>query len=1118
MLEIHSIYLMECPDKQCKKQFKDEWKLKRHLESNRDHPTLKYQFNNFLDIMKIYVDISLFKPGFKCPLCDNYYLQTYDLLHEHCKAQHNDFNLEAYFFCKQCGQLFRNNYKLKAHIFNVHSGKKKAKLTTDNLTSETDNAIAYSDANKTIDNKTVTFNMNEFSENTLNERMCHICNKVLKDSKKYQKHVQSQHGINENGERLIECPICERNFFNRQQLERHMRIHETWVDDINQNNLITQPLNTTQQDNNNNIDIATANNNFAYAIDCWLSNASLPTTHAALPIKNSNKVLDENNNNLPDFSQNVLTGMKQNNIILQELDNNNKSNNKMMLDYRTVSSVLYCYECDKCKIFFKSNKLLFKHKRLTHKLKPVYKCLLGDECGLKPNGEFDSLDEFINHSRIHSQKNIYCTRCKETFDSKILLRNHMKNVHYRTTANEFNCNYCKIKFKTKAELTEHNNTTLHRATQKTKNDGKSNQNNETAKTASLSSLQRESQPHNQFQSQQKQQQAVVVHKCFTCLSEFPSSNSLHNHMATHDDLNLFLCEICKKAFKTRKDLSTHATQHDYSKNKTCSTCFMTFKTAFHLKRHELTRHSNLRPFKCDKCEMTFARKDKLKQHQAKHVVHPIYQCCQCGKGFYRKEHLKDHEISKHSKQYPFTCENCSKGFVHAKDLYRHIRVRHLGLKLASDEKTNQNNKRFKSDKINNIEDDIGDDFDDNDDEDDDEEDNGVDEDSNIEDLSIEQNKRISNVSNNINQDILNDLILNEKLVNSSKIHSSSSSSLVTTTPSSLSPTPSMVSQTPSSNILSLLNSQNSQTDSLSLTAKRTYLKSHKCQLCDRDFFYENHLKKHILSKHTGTPLFSCSYCKTGFSTKSAAKFHVENRHAEYECANCKKVFSNRGHAQRHMLSVHQESNLQPKRNENAQAEVIDLYDKNMSTLNTMFLDNNKKQDHETNTLKISNAIPLMNQQQQQQPLLLQQHHLTNIILQNQTGNICNNNNNNNNNSDLSLNANRVRQLVQQSTALQQQQHQNQLLNNNIENSLHIQSNLNYKIPNNNQNAYYTNLWSPISQQQQQQQHQQQQHQQQNFDFSSLQTLQQQQLNFNQQQQQNIQLTQLPQQLFDVNLD
>jgi uncharacterized C2H2 Zn-finger protein len=167
--------------------------------------------------------------------------------------------------------------------------------------------------------------------------------------------------------------------------------------------------------------------------------------------------------------------------------------------------------------------------------------------------------------------------------------------------------------------------------------------------------------------------------CHSCPSTFKTRNSLHNHLAIHSDMRLFVCLQCGHSFKTSKDLSRHVATHD-NKHKTCHLCAMTFKTAFHLKRHSLTRHTNMRPFRCMQCGMTFARKDKLKQHSAKHVEYPLYECKypQCGKGFYRKEHLKDHEISRHSKQYPFMCEHCNKGFVHAKDLHRHIRVRHLG--------------------------------------------------------------------------------------------------------------------------------------------------------------------------------------------------------------------------------------------------------------------------------------------------------------------------------------------------------------------------------------------------------------------------------------------------------
>ena len=442
MYELHAIYLMECPHKECKKQFKDEWKLKRHLESNREHPALKLEYKNFLDIMKIHVVVGLYKPGFKCPVCVNEYLETYESLEEHCKSLHKDFNMSAYFICRQCGQLFRNIYKLKAHNSNVH-GKKKTKLpqteasnrmkqmhaddemsTTSTTTSSittTDKRIQAYEANKVVSS----------------EKTCHVCMKVFKDSIKFQKHVQIQHGVNENGEPLIECPICERNFFNRQQLERHMHAHEIWVNDLNSctGSNIPSQLNTIQHFNNNNND----NNTFNNAIDCWLS-----TTNTSLQKETNNLCFD-----------NCATESSEMNIL---------GDNKIIPDCRQVQSVLYCYECEICKFFFKSNKVLFKHKRSVHKLKPIFRCLLGDKCDVIKNGvngEFDSLDAFLEHAKIHSQKNIYCSRCKMQFDGKVSLRNHMKNVHYRSSS-EFNCNYCKIKFKSKDELDEHNKVTTHK--------------------------------------------------------------------------------------------------------------------------------------------------------------------------------------------------------------------------------------------------------------------------------------------------------------------------------------------------------------------------------------------------------------------------------------------------------------------------------------------------------------------------------------------------------------------------------------------------------------------------------------------------------------------------------
>ena len=79
-------------------------------------------------------------------------------------------------------------------------------------------------------------------------RICFVCSKVFRSSgsaatalggsgvtttsnlgKTFIRHMQIQHGLTENGERLVECPVCEKNFFSQQQMQRHMYTHVVWV-------------------------------------------------------------------------------------------------------------------------------------------------------------------------------------------------------------------------------------------------------------------------------------------------------------------------------------------------------------------------------------------------------------------------------------------------------------------------------------------------------------------------------------------------------------------------------------------------------------------------------------------------------------------------------------------------------------------------------------------------------------------------------------------------------------------------------------------------------------------------------------------------------------------------
>jgi hypothetical protein len=86
----------------------------------------------------------------------------------------------------------------------------------------------------------------ELEAETKDNKVCFVCNKVFKDTKNstststkvrpsgsylksFIRHMQTQHGMSETGQKLIECPVCLKSFFNQQQLERHMHTHESWV-------------------------------------------------------------------------------------------------------------------------------------------------------------------------------------------------------------------------------------------------------------------------------------------------------------------------------------------------------------------------------------------------------------------------------------------------------------------------------------------------------------------------------------------------------------------------------------------------------------------------------------------------------------------------------------------------------------------------------------------------------------------------------------------------------------------------------------------------------------------------------------------------------------------------